>query len=106
MALAQKAVTKFKQWRGAAIESEAALALAQNAAYVLGRMAPPGAAAALESALDDSAFPEIVGAAAASLGLLGKQCPASAKQKLESLAKSDEQQVASAAARAAAICGK
>ncbi|HUS26920.1 MAG TPA: HEAT repeat domain-containing protein [Kofleriaceae bacterium] len=105
-ALAQKLVGKFTQWRGAAIESEAALALAQNAAYAIGRLAPPGAAPALQSALDDSAFPEIVGAAATGLGLLGKACPASAKTKLAELAKSDEQQVSSAAARAVAVCGK
>jgi hypothetical protein len=105
-ALAAKLVGKFTQWRGGAIESEAALALAQNAAYAIGRMAPPGAANALSAALDDSAFPEIVGAAATGLGLMGKQCPASAKAKLAELAKSDEQQIASAAARAAATCGK
>jgi hypothetical protein len=105
--LAAKLVKKYTQWRSAAIESEEALALAQRAAYTLGRMAPPGAADALAAALDDSAFPEIVGSAATGLGLLGPACPAAAKKKLSSLAASDEEpQVVSAAKRAFDLCGK
>ena len=105
-ALATKLVGKFTQWRGAAIESEQALGLTQNAAYAIGRQAPPGAAEALMAALDDSAFPEIVAAAATGLGLLGAKCPAAAKPKLAELAKSDEQQIQIAAAHAVALCGK
>ncbi|HSD88789.1 MAG TPA: HEAT repeat domain-containing protein [Kofleriaceae bacterium] len=105
-ALAGKLVGKLTQWRGAAIESEQALALTQNAAYAIGRLAPPGAADALIAALDDSAFPEIVAAAATGLGLLGAKCPAAAKPKLAALANSDEQQVQIAAAHAVALCGK
>jgi hypothetical protein len=105
-ALAGKLVGKFAQWRGGAIESEAALALAQNAAYSVGAAAAPGAAEALSAALDDSAFPEIVAAAATGLGLLGAACPPAAKAKLVGLRDSDEQQVQIAARRAASICGK
>ncbi len=104
-ALSAKLVGKFTRWRSAAIESEAALALAQNAAYALGRTAPPGAAEALLGALDDSAFPEIVAAAATGLGLLGPACPANAKAKLGELAASDEAQVIAAAKRAHQLCG-
>jgi hypothetical protein len=104
--LAQKLIPRFAQWRLAAIESEAALALAQHAAYAIGRTAPPGAAEALVAALDDGAFPEIVAAAAASLGLLGPACPASAKAKLAALVEVDEHQVRVAAARAVTQCGK
>ncbi len=106
-ALTAKLVKKYTQWRGAAIESEEALALAQRAAYTLGRTAPPGAADALAAALDDSAFPEIVGTAATGLGLLGPACPPTMKKKLGDLAASDEeQQVVSAAKRAYELCGK
>jgi hypothetical protein len=105
-ALAAKLVGKFTQWRGAAIESEAALALAQNAAYSIGAAGAPGAAEALSTALEDSAFPEIVAAAATGLGLLGPACPLTARKKLEGLRDSDEQQVQIAARRAAIICGK
>ncbi|MEO8554187.1 MAG: hypothetical protein ABI678_29630, partial [Kofleriaceae bacterium] len=104
--LAGKLVGKFTQWRGAAIESADALALAQNAAYAIGRLAPPGTAEALSGALDDGAFPEIVAAAATGLGLMGKACPATARVKLRSLARSEEQQVQLAAGHAAALCGK
>jgi hypothetical protein len=104
-ALGAKLVGKFTQWRGAALESEQALALAQNAAYAIGQLNPPGAAAALLAALDDAAFPEIVAAAATGLGLLGPACPASAVPKLKALSDSDEQQIAAAARRAAAQCG-
>jgi hypothetical protein len=106
MTLGTKLVGKFTQWRGAALESEQALALAQNAAYAIGQLNPPGAAAALSAALDDAAFPEIVAAAATGLGLLGPACPATAVPKLKALADSDEQQIAAAARRAAAQCGK
>jgi hypothetical protein len=106
MGLGGKLVGKFKQWRGAAIESEQALALAQNAAYAIGQLKPPGAAEALMAALDDAAFPEIVAAAATGLGLLGASCPATAVPKLKALAESDEQQIAAAARRAVAQCGR
>jgi HEAT repeat protein len=105
-ALAKKLAGKLRQWRGGAIESEAALALAQNAAYALGATAAPGAAEALIAALDDSAYPEIVAAAATGLGLLGPACPPAAKKKLEGLRDSEEQQVQIAAKRAASVCGK
>lgn len=105
-ALATKLVGKFTQWRGAALESEQALQLAQNAAYAIGQLDAPGAAAALMAALDDAAFPEIVAAAATGLGLLGASCPAAAVPKLKALADSDEQQIAAAARRAAAQCGR
>lgn len=105
-ALATKLVAKLTQWRGGALESEAALALAQNAAYAIGSTSPPGAAEALMAALDDSAFPEIVAAAATGLGLLGPACPPAARKKLEGLRDSEEQQVQIAARRAASVCGK
>ncbi|CAN5636697.1 hypothetical protein BH11MYX1_BH11MYX1_38340 [soil metagenome] len=104
--LALRLVAKFQQWQGASLESADALALTQNAAYAIGRLAPPGAGAALIGALDDGAFPEIVAAAASGLGLMGAACPADAVLKLRSLARSDEQQVQLAAAHAAALCGK
>ncbi len=104
-ALGEKLVAKLPAWRGAALESEDALALAQNAAYALGKLAPPGAADALLDALDDSAYPEIVAAAATGLGLMGPACPRTAVPKLRLLAHSDERQVQAAAARAAAVCG-
>ena len=104
--LATKLLARFDQWRGAALASADALALTQNAAYALGRLAPPGAGAALTGALDDGAFPEIVAAAATGLGLMGPACPAGASKQLRELARSEEQQVRLAAARAAALCGK
>jgi hypothetical protein len=105
-ALAARLVNRLDAWRGAALDSEDALALAQNAAYAIGRLAPPGAADALLAALDDSAYPEIVAAAATGLGLMGTSCPASAKPRLRLLSHSDERQVQTAAARAAALCGR
>ena len=105
-ALAAKLVGKLTQWRGAALDSADALALAQNAAYAVGKLAPPGAAEALLAALDDGAFPEVVAAAATGLGLMGRACPALARPKLRSLARSEEQQIALAASHAAALCGK
>ncbi len=104
-AVAQKLVAKYTQWRGAAIESEAALALAQNAAFAIGRLQAPGAAGALAASLDDAAFPELVAAAAAGLGLLGPACPPAVRPKLKILSSSDEQQVATAARRAYGVCG-
>jgi hypothetical protein len=104
--LAAKLVGKFTHWRGAALESKSALALVQNAAYAIGRLRAPGAAEALIGALDDSAFPEIVAAAAAGLGLLGPSCPVGVRPKLKGLSRSDDQQVSTAAARAYEICGK
>ncbi|MGE5181464.1 MAG: hypothetical protein ACM31C_05360, partial [Acidobacteriota bacterium] len=79
---------------------------AQNAAYAVGRLAPPGAAEVLEAGREDTAFPEIVSSSATALGLLGPACPAGAKTKLRALSRTDDASVASAAARAAAICGK
>ena len=104
-ALAAQLVGKLGRWRGEAITSAPALALAQSAAAAIGRMAPPGAAQALLSALDDSAFPEIVSAAALALGALGPACPPAAKTKLTLLARSADQ-AAIAAKRAAAQCGR
>jgi len=98
-------VGRFTRWRGAAIESAEALALAQSAAASIARLQAPGAAQALIAALDDSAFPEIVSAAALALGALGPACPPSAKAKLNILARSDDQ-TAVAAKRAAAQCGR
>ena len=106
MTLGKQLVAKYGKWRSAAIDSEAALALTQSAAYALGRLRVPGAAEALTAALDDNAFPEIVSSAAASLGLLGPACPASVRPKLKSLSRSEDTQVQPAAARAYEICGK
>jgi hypothetical protein len=103
--LAATLVARYQRWRGQAITSSEALELAQHAAAVLGRMNPPGAAAALTDALDDSAFPEIVSSAALALGALGRACPNSAKAKLQTLARSEDRS-ASVARRAAAQCGK
>ena len=98
-------VTQLGKWRGEAIESRPALDLAQAAAPVIGKLRSPGAAQALMSALDDSAFPEIVSAAAIGLGELGAACPAEARTKLQALANSDSRAAASAK-RAAAQCGR
>ncbi|MEO8704850.1 MAG: HEAT repeat domain-containing protein [Kofleriaceae bacterium] len=103
--LAGTLVRKFTRWRGEAIESKDALMLAQSAAATIGQMRVAGAAEALTSALEDSAFPEIVSAAALALGALGPACPAVAKAKLTALARSDDQS-ALAARRAAAQCGR
>ncbi len=97
-------VARFTRWRGEAIESSGALALAQSAAAAIGRLAPPGAAAVLLEALDDTAFPEIVTSAALALGSLGSACPPAAKAKLTALSHS-EPRAAAAAAHAAALCG-
>lgn len=105
-ALAAKLVQRFDSWRGNSLQDKDSVQLAMEAANAIGRLHAQGAAGSLEDALDDSAFPEIVGAAAAGLGSLGKACPASAKHKLEDLAKSDDQQVRLPARRAAAACGK
>ncbi|MBA3500395.1 MAG: hypothetical protein H0T65_08480, partial [Deltaproteobacteria bacterium] len=59
----------------------------------------------LMSALDDSAFPEIVSSAALGLSAMGKRCPAAAKAKLMSIARSG-QQAANAARHAAGQCGR
>jgi HEAT repeat protein len=103
--LAASLVGKLARWRGEAITSAPALALAQSAAAAIGRTAPPGAAQALIAALDDSAFPEIVSAAALALGALGPACPPAAKTKLALLARSGDQ-AAFVAKRAAAQCGR
>lgn len=99
-------VKKFRTWRGGAIESEAALALAQAAPGSIAELAPPGAAEALLDALDDSAFPEIVRAAAFALGTMGPRCPAAAKRKLNELARSEEQSAQAAKAAAAKCTGR
>ena len=103
--LATELVARFAQWRGQAIESAAAMTLAQSAAAAIGRLGAPGAAAALMAALDDSAFPEIVSAAALGLGALGRACPPAAKAKLNLIARSSDQ-ASIAAKRAAAQCGR
>jgi HEAT repeats len=102
--LAATLVDRFTRWRGEAVSSAAALELAQSAAASIGRLGPPGAARALIDALDDTAFPEIVQAAALGLGALGAACPAAAKTRLTELARSGEPS-APAARRAAAQCG-
>jgi hypothetical protein len=104
--LASQLVGKLAAWRGAALNNANALALAQSAAYAIGRLAPPGALEALEAGLTDEAFPEIVAASATGLGLLGPACTAGAREKLKRLAHHEEQQISAAAARAAALCGK
>ena len=98
-------VAKFTRWRGEALESAPALALAQSAAASIARLGAPGAAQALVAALDDSAFPEIVSAAALALGALGPACPPAAKAKLEAIGNSDEQ-AAPQAKLAARQCGR
>jgi hypothetical protein len=103
--LAAELVGKFRRWRGQAIESREAMELAQSAAATLGRMAPPGAAAALLEALDDAAFPEIVSSAALALGALGPACPAEARRKLAQLAREGDR-AATAAKHAAKQCGR
>ncbi|HEU0029414.1 MAG TPA: hypothetical protein VFQ53_02190 [Kofleriaceae bacterium] len=103
--LANTLVERFKHWRGQAIESAEAMQLAIAATVVIGELQAQGAAAALIEALDDSAFPEIVSAAALGLGALGPACPSAAKAKLTQLARSGEQS-ANAARHAAAQCGR
>ncbi|HEY4242436.1 MAG TPA: HEAT repeat domain-containing protein [Kofleriaceae bacterium] len=97
-------VAHFTHWRREAMESPEALTLAQAAAAAIARLHAPGAADALTSALDDTAYPEIVAAAAAALGSLGPACPAAARPKLEALSHGDEQ-YAVAARTAARACG-
>jgi hypothetical protein len=104
-ALGVALVAKLTRWRGEALSSAAALALAQSAAASIGRLAPPGAARALRDALDDTAFPEIVQAAALGLGALGPVCPPAAKARLVELER-EADQTAVAARRAAAQCGR
>lgn len=98
--------TAFDNWRNGAAESDADLALAQSAALALGRLAPPGAAAALLRALTAANVPDLVAAAASGLGAMGPSCPASARRRLQSLAQAAAQQVRVAAAQAAVQCGK
>ena len=104
-ALGARLVGELATWRAAAIESAPALALAVQAANAIGRLGPPGADAALMDALDDAAFPEIVGAAATGLGSLGPTCSPAAKTKLGLLARSDDLQVATPARGAERVCG-
>ncbi|HEY0476102.1 MAG TPA: HEAT repeat domain-containing protein [Kofleriaceae bacterium] len=103
--LAAALVGRFARWRGESVSSAAALELAQSAAASIGRLRPPGAAAALIDALDDTGFPEIVQAAALGLGALGPACPAAAKIRLTELGRS-ETPSAPVARRAAAQCGR
>lgn len=103
--LAGLLLPRLARWRGAALESADALALAQSATAAIARSAPPGATQALLDGLDDVAFPELVTAAALGLELLGPRCPPSARARLGVLARSDEP-YARAAARAAAACGR
>ncbi len=91
MQLASGLVKQLPRWRGQAIESTEAMRLAIATMATLGLMKPPGAADALLAALDDVAFPELVGAAALALGELGPGCPARARAKLQALAKADDQ---------------
>jgi hypothetical protein len=102
--LGVRLVERFATWRGASLESAEALALAQSAAAAIGRMRAAGAAQALLPALDDTAFPEIVAAAALGLGALGPACPPAAATKLALLARGGEQ-FAIAARIAARQCG-
>jgi hypothetical protein len=102
--LARVLVGQFNTWRGEAISSRPALDLAQQAATTIGALHAPGAAEALVSALDDSAFPEIVSASALGLAAMGKACPARAREKLNVIARSSSQ-AASAARHAAGRCG-
>lgn len=104
-ALGAQLVARLKQWRGEAIADPAALELAKSAAVAIGRLRPPGAAAALIDALGDSAFPEIVSAAALGLGALGKACPPDAKAALEAIVREGSQAAASAR-MAAGMCGR
>jgi hypothetical protein len=95
---------QLARWRAEAITGPAPLALAQSAATAIGRLAPAGAAAALLATLDDSAFPELVSAAALGLAALGPACPPAARAKLRALARGDDAS-APVARRAAAVCG-
>lgn len=103
--LGVKLTAELATWRAQAIESAPALALAVQAANAIGRLGAPGADAALMDALDDAAFPEIVGAAATGLGSLGPACSPAAKTKLALLARSDDLQVATPARGAERACG-
>ncbi len=105
-ALGARLVGQLAGWRGAALESAPALALAVQAENAIGKLGAPGADIALMDALDDAAFPEIVGAAASGLGSLGAACPPAAKAKLHVLAHSDDLQIAVPARGAAAACGR
>ena len=102
--LGVRLVDRFATWRGASLESADALTLAQSAAAAIGRMHAAGAAQVLLPALDDTAFPEIVSAAALGLGALGPACPPAAAAKLGLLARGGEQ-FAIAAKIAAKQCG-
>ena len=96
----------FERWRGAAFDSQEALALARVAAGALGRIGGPRAAVVLADALEDEALPELVSAAAAGLGELGPACPARVVPRLRELGQSAQRAVAMAARRAAAQCSK
>lgn len=101
--LASTLVKQFRRWRGQALESAEAVQLAIASAATISLMRAPGAADALLAALDDLAFPELVGAAALALGELGPACPARARAKLLALSRSDDQ-ASVAAKRAVARC--
>ncbi|HEY4182466.1 MAG TPA: HEAT repeat domain-containing protein [Kofleriaceae bacterium] len=102
-ALGVKLVGRFTQWRSDALESEAALALAQASATAIAQLDAPGAGKALIDALYDDTYPEIVRAAADALGTMGKKCPAAALPALQEVGASGSD-AAAAAARAAKLC--
>ena len=118
--LAEPMIRALSRWRSEAFSDESALRLAVLAAASLGRLggsqgSPGGAqgsqqgnqqiAAALLSTLEDSAYPELVAAAATGLGALGPACPAAARAKLQPLTRSDERSISLAARRALGRCG-
>lgn len=103
--LASALARSLGRWRSEAFSDGESLALAVLAAGALGRLGGPEAAPALLGALDDTAYPEIVAAAATGLGALGPACPAAARAKLQPLSRSDERSIALSARRALARCG-
>jgi HEAT repeats len=103
--LGRELARSLARWRSEAFSDAESLQLAVIAAAALGRLGGPDAAPALLAALDDTAYPEIVAAAAAGLGALGQACPAEARAKLSPLTRSDERSIALSARRALALCG-
>lgn len=101
--LAADLVKQFRRWRAQSLESREAMRLAIAAAATIAQLKALGAADVLIEALDDLAFPELVGAAAEALGQLGPACPARARAKLLALSKTDDQ-AALPAKRALARC--
>jgi hypothetical protein len=103
--LAGDLLRSFARWRSEAFSEEAALRLAVVAAGALGQLGGPQAAAALQAALEDTAYPELVAAAATGLGAMGPRCPAAALPALQALTRSDERSISLAARRAVGRCG-